>query len=77
MELTGFLTVDENKLNTLEDKVVADLHRQGALAMAYLHLLSLRQFKALMAMAAAHEPEAEPKPQSASAKKSAKASVPA
>jgi hypothetical protein len=56
MELTGFLSVDEHKLNALEDKVVADLHRQGALAMAYLHLLSLRQFKDLMDMAAALEP---------------------
>jgi hypothetical protein len=56
MELTGFLSVDEHKLNALEDKVVADLHRQGALAMAYLHLLSLRQFKSLMDLAAAQEP---------------------
>lgn len=55
IELTGFLSVDEQKLHALDDKVVADLHRQGALAMAYLHLLSLRQFKALMAMAAALE----------------------
>ena len=60
MELTGFLSVDEHKLNALEDKVVADLHRQGALAMAYLHLLSLRQFKDLMDMAAALEPVPEP-----------------
>lgn len=60
MELTGFLSVDEHKLNALEDKVVADLHRQGALAMAYLHLLSLRQFKTLMELAAAQEPGAEP-----------------
>lgn len=60
MELTGFLSVDEHKLNALEDKVVADLHRQGALAMAYLHLLSLRQFKHLMDMAAALEPTPEP-----------------
>ena len=57
MELTGFLSVDEHKLNALEDKVVADLHRQGALAMAYLHLLSLRKFKDLMGLAAAQEPE--------------------
>ena len=60
MELTGFLSVDEHKLNALEDKVVADLHRQGALAMAYLHLLSLRKFKDLMALAAAHEPVEAP-----------------
>ena len=44
----------------MEDKVVADLHRQGALAMAYLHLLSLRQFKDLMDLAAALEPVPEP-----------------
>ncbi len=59
MELTGFLSVDEHKLHTLDDKVVADLHRQGALAMAYLHLLSLRQFKPLMELAAAQEPRTE------------------
>lgn len=59
IELTGFLSVDENKLNALEDQVVADLHRQGALAMAYLHLLSLRQFKPLMERASAQEPPLE------------------
>lgn len=64
IELTGFLSVDEHKLHALEDKVIADLHRQGALAMAYLHLLSLRQFKALMSLAAAQEPVAESKPSS-------------
>ena len=62
MELTGFLSVDEHKLNALEDKVVADLHRQGALAMAYLHLLSLRQFKTLMGLASAQEPSLVPEP---------------
>lgn len=77
MELTGFLSVDEHKLHALEDKVVADLHRQGALAMAYLHLLSLRKFKDLMELAAAHEPPAEPKSQPAAAKKTSKASAPA
>jgi hypothetical protein len=56
MELTGFLSVDEHKLNALDDKVVVDLHRQGALAMAYLHLLSLRLFKNLMDLAVAQEP---------------------
>jgi hypothetical protein len=62
MELTGFLSVDEHKLHALEDKVLADLHRQGALAMAYLHLLSLRKFKDLMELAAAHEPVVKPEP---------------
>lgn len=55
MELTGFLSVDEQKLHALDDKTIADLHRQGALAMAYLHLLSLRQFRPLMELAAARE----------------------
>lgn len=77
MELTGFLSVDENKLNALEDKVVADLHRQGALAMAYLHLLSLRKFKDLMNMAVALEPQAETKPAPLEAEKTPEASEPA
>ena len=77
MELTGFLSVDEHKLHALEDKVVADLHRQGALAMAYLHLLSLRKFKDLMELAAAHEPEAAPTPEPAVDKKTPKGAVPA
>jgi len=55
MELTGFLSVDEQKLHALDDKTITDLHRQGALAMAYLHLLSLRQFRPLMELAAARE----------------------
>jgi hypothetical protein len=62
MELTGFLSVDELKLHALDDTKVANLHRQGALAMAYLHLLSLRQFQPLMALAAAREPQAAPAP---------------
>ncbi len=77
MELTGFLSVDENKLNALEDKVVADLHRQGALAMAYLHLLSLRKFKDLMNMAVALEPQAETTAAPLGAEKTAEASEPA
>jgi hypothetical protein len=67
MELTGFLSVDEHKLNALSDKVVADLHRQGALAMAYLHLLSLRKFKDLMSLAVAQEAQAQPQTAPASA----------
>jgi hypothetical protein len=34
------------------------LHRQGALSLAYLHLLSLRRFRPLMERAAAQEPDA-------------------
>jgi hypothetical protein len=58
MELTGFLSVDEAKLNALEPSQAGELHRQGALSLAYLHLLSLRRFRPLMERAAAQEPEA-------------------
>jgi hypothetical protein len=58
MELTGFLSVDEAKLNALDAAQAGELHRQGALALAYLQLLSLRRFRPLMARAAQHEPAA-------------------
>jgi hypothetical protein len=58
MELTGFLSVDEAKLNALDAAQAGELHRQGALALAYLHLLSLRRFRPLMARAAQQEPAA-------------------
>lgn len=58
MELTGFLSVDEAKLNALEPALAGELHRQGALSLAYLHLLSLRRFRPLMERAAAQEPGA-------------------
>jgi hypothetical protein len=58
MELTGFLSVDEAKLNALEPSQAGELHRQGALSLAYLPLLSLRRFRPLMERAAAQEPEA-------------------
>lgn len=62
MELTGFLSVDETKLNALEPAVAGELHRQGALSLAYLHLLSLRRFRPLMERAAAQEPLAPAAP---------------
>lgn len=58
MELTGFLSVDEAKLNALDPALAGELHRQGALSLAYLHLLSLRRFRPLMERAAAQEPTA-------------------
>ena len=39
MELTGFLCVDEARLNALEPAKAGELHASGALALAYLHLL--------------------------------------
>lgn len=58
MELTGFLSVDEAKLHALEPAQAGELHRQGALSLAYLQLLSLRRFRPLMERAAAQEPVA-------------------
>lgn len=55
IELTGFLSVDETKLQELEPALAGELHRQGALSLAYLHLLSLRRFRPLMERAAAQE----------------------
>ena len=48
VELSGFLVVDEAKLQALPEKAVHELHTQGALALAYLHLLSLRRFRPLV-----------------------------
>jgi hypothetical protein len=56
MELTGFLSVDETKLNALTPAQAGELHRQGALSLAYLHLLSLRRFRPLMERAWAARP---------------------
>jgi hypothetical protein len=58
MELTGFLSVDEAKLNALDAAQAGELHRTGALALAYLHLLSLRRFRPLIERAAQQEPAA-------------------
>jgi hypothetical protein len=69
LELHGFLTVDEARLQALPEKTVHALHTGGALALAYLHLLSLRQFRQLVlrsgelaqrqATASVHAPVAE------------------
>ncbi len=58
LELNGFLSVDEARLNALDAVQAGQLHRQGALALAYLHLLSLRRFRTLMERAAEQEPVA-------------------
>jgi hypothetical protein len=51
LELNGFLTIDEARLQALPEKTVHELHTSGALALAYLHLLSLRQFRQLVVRA--------------------------
>lgn len=51
VELNGFMAVDESRLAGLSAEVLHGLHTQGALALAYLHLLSLRRFRALVARA--------------------------
>jgi hypothetical protein len=49
VELNGFMTVDEARLQTVDDKTLHQLHTSGALSLAYLHLLSLRRFRHLVA----------------------------
>lgn len=56
MELTGFLSVDEARLNALEPAKAGELHACGALSLAYLQLLSLRKFRSLMDRAALPQP---------------------
>ncbi len=51
LELNGFLTIDEARLQALPEKTVHELHTRGALALAYLHLLSLRRFRHLVVRA--------------------------
>lgn len=48
VELNGFMVVDEAKLQALPEKTVHELHTQGVLSLAYLHLLSLRRFRPLV-----------------------------
>jgi hypothetical protein len=48
LELHGFMTVDEARLQALPEQTVHTLHTCGALSLAYLHLLSLRQFRKLV-----------------------------
>jgi len=48
MSLTGFMTVNRNKLNALEPDKLSELARTGILELAYTHLLSLKNFTAMM-----------------------------
>lgn len=80
VELNGFLVVDEAKLQALPEKTVHELHTQGVLSMAYLQLLSMRRFRALVTRAGQQtlaqdaEPlEIEPAPVAAKAKTKTKA----
>jgi hypothetical protein len=54
VELNGFLVVDEAKLQALPATSLHELHAQGALSLAYLHLLSLRRFRPLVVRAGRH-----------------------
>jgi len=48
IELNGFMTVDEDRLGELPADTLHALHTSGALSLAYLHLLSMRRFRALV-----------------------------
>lgn len=61
VELHGFLSVDEPRLQALSADALHELHARGALAMAYLHLLSMRRFRHLVTRAGQAAPvDAEP-----------------
>ena len=49
----------EAKLQALPEKTVHELHVQGALSLAYLHLLSLRRFRPLVLRAGQRAQAAE------------------
>jgi hypothetical protein len=44
----GMFAIDEAKLNTLEDSVLLELHRNGYLPRIYAHLKSLQNFQKLL-----------------------------
>jgi hypothetical protein len=44
----GMFGIDENKLDALQDTVIAELHRKGYLPRIYAHLKSLQNFPKLM-----------------------------
>ena len=48
MRVDGFMVVNEEKLGTLPDAVVLELHRSGALAMLHAHLMSLAHLQNLV-----------------------------
>ena len=52
LDLGGFFAVDEQRLEALPNDQAGALHAKGVLAMAYLHLLSMRQFRPLLERAA-------------------------
>ena len=49
--LRGLLRVDETKLTKITTETLAELHRQGALALAYAQMISTHQLPALQARA--------------------------
>lgn len=53
VNLTGLRVVNESKLNALPDDRFLELRRNGSLALAYAHLISLGQFGRLRALASA------------------------
>lgn len=49
--LTGFRIVDEARFNALPDDVFLDWRRRGWIALVYAHLMSMRRWEALAALA--------------------------
>jgi SapC len=51
LSVGGFLAVNEDKLRAVPDATILEWHKNGALPLIYAHLLSLRNFNKLMALA--------------------------
>ncbi len=43
--ITGFKVVDEQKLGELDDETFLSLRKNGALALIYCHLISMRNWR--------------------------------
>lgn len=48
LAVDGFLTVDEKKLNDLDDATVVELHRNGLLGLVHAHYVSLGNMRKLL-----------------------------
>ena len=44
----GFLTVDDQKMTNLPEKVVAELHRSGVLGLVHMHWVSMGNMRRLV-----------------------------
>lgn len=60
LKVEGFMTVDEEKLVTLPEAVVLELHRNGMLMLMHVHLVSLANVRDLVERKALRMPASAP-----------------